>query len=285
MRIASAVVVAVMFLAAGLLTSGAAGQDASVRNGLLAFDEASTPNGFDQIWVVTPTGRGLRRLTHNEVFDSDPAWSPDGRMIAYDKGDGLHSDIYVMSAQGKQQHQLTRKRGEDAASPAWSPNGHTIAYSNGGEIYTIGIDGAHPQRLTGQPAVSPAWSPDGRKIAYAFGAPPQIFVMNADGSDQRRLTVGDVPAWSPDGKSIAFLRSRKDTSDIYVMDANGQSPHAVTKDAPVFGAKFAWAPDGRQFAFVGGDFNVHVMPASGGPIRRVDHGGHASGEVSWQPIR
>jgi TolB protein len=185
-----------------------------------------------------------------------------------------------MNARGRQQRQLTRGSNDDARCPRWSPNGRTIVYSDGGSLVTISVRGGK-KHVLGLGGDCPAWSPDGRKIAYVrYG--PQIFVVNTDCRDQRRLAVGDNPAWSPDGKSIVFTRERKgDWSDIFVMDSNGHNQHALTKNAPVAG-EVAWAPDGRWFAYAGRDFNLYVMPASGGLARRVDHGGHASGNVSWQ---
>ena len=108
---------------------------------------------------------------------SDPAWSPDGRKIAFvGMGDDGNTDVYVVGADGLGQQRLTRHPG---------------------------VDG------------NPAWSPDGRKIAFTRGArewcagKTHIYVMNADGSRQRRLARGHVHfsvAWSPDGRKMLFER-------------------------------------------------------------------------------
>ena len=103
-----------------------------------------------------------------------PAWSPDGRKIAFDgtTRDGK-SEIYVINADGSGKRRLTRTAGQE---------------------------------------FGPAWSPDGRKIAFSRGpnGHQQVYVMNADGSGQRRLThlpahnIASPLAWLPDGK-ITFV--------------------------------------------------------------------------------
>ena len=157
------------------------------------------------------------------VWDAQPAWSPDGSLIAFTRatlapGTTPRVDLYVVEPDGGGERLLF----EDASDPAWSPDGNLIAFSStrdrfgetcfhdcgtSPEIYVANADGTGLMRLTKSEAsdVSPSWSPDGTRIAFTSdrsnrnGHQNEIYVMDADGSDVQRLTANDVwdlePAW------------------------------------------------------------------------------------------
>jgi Tol biopolymer transport system component len=240
---------------------------------------------------VNADGSGQRRLARN---GSVPAWSPDGRTIAF------FSDkkLYLMNADGSEHRTLTGPRtAGHKRSLAWSPDGRKLAFLHDGDcapfcfhLYVVGSDGNGLRNLTSKlgtgggfggdsPAFDPAWSPDGQMIAFVrlnarLGEP--IYVVKADGSGLRNLTSKPVgvyaaPAWSPDGRKVAFVSDRDGNSEVYVMNADGSGQRRLTRN-PAFDADPAWSPDGRKIAFVSkrdGSYGVYVMNADGSGQRRL----------------
>lgn len=179
---------------------------ASLENGKIAF--GSTRDGTSSIYIMNADGSEETRLTNNPVFDSLPAFSPDGTKIAYSHylTGQWDVEIYVMNADGTGQTRLTNNQYWDL-DPAWSPDGTKIAFfstrDGNNEIYVMNPDGTQQTRLTNNPAVdfNPAWSPDGSKIAFASSRDGnnEVYIMNKDGTGQTRLTNNPAddrqPTW------------------------------------------------------------------------------------------
>ena len=276
----------------------------------IAIVSNGTPSGTpcvvcdSQIYLINADGSEQRRLTLTDGFEHSPAWSPDGRRIAFvGPGDNNFTELYVVNADGSEQRRLTRTAGVER-SLAWSPDGRRIAFAGSGdgnpEIYVVNADGSGQQRLTHNSGRdrNPVWSPDGRKIAFESNW--QTWVMNADGSAQRRLTRNGVhnfaPAWSPDGRRIAFERGRKQRDpcsacpgswgfDVYVMNADGSGQQRLTRG----GSQPRWSLDGRKIAFVSkrdGNADIYVMNADGSGQRNLTRGaGRRESLPVWSPAQ
>ena len=176
----------------------------------IAFTRNKDEHFNSDIYVMDADGGNQQRLTENRGDDVSPSWSPDGKRIVFSSdrdghfiGEfGITSEIFLMDADGENQHRLTENRKNDE-SPSWSPDGKRIAFSSD------------------------------RKGDFANY---DIYVMDADGRNQQRLIENrgdDVsPSWSPDGKRIAFSSDREEdgSKDIYVMDADGENPRNLTKN-------------------------------------------------------
>jgi TolB protein len=153
-------------------------------------------------------------LTQNEPIMS-PAWSPDGKQLAYVSFETRHAVVYVHSLYNKQRKAVADFRGSNSA-PAWSPDGKQLAVvltrDGGSQIYLVAAEGGDLRRLTtgGGIDTEPNFSPDGDSLLFTSdrGGTPQIYQMLVKGGVAKRLTFGEgnyySPRYSPDGKSFVF---------------------------------------------------------------------------------
>ena len=223
------------------------------------------------LYAMDPAGSNPTRLTHGD----SPAWSPDGKRIAYTK--------YLKEPNPE----------ASSSSSSATPEPFTETPS----IFVINADGSGGRQLLDKAAVQPVWSPDGKQIAFTLYSPGKfykgagynycgIYVMDADGSGTpRKLATGPgcafSPAWSPDGKQIAYTNGEgldetggSDTTDVYVVNASGEEggtdqPRALTDSAPGTAGGPSWSPDGTEIAFtyagnyVNGKGGIYKMNADG----------------------
>jgi TolB protein len=198
-----------LLLLLALAVSGSAAGAGGVQGGRIVFGDSG-----GEIFVVSPDGSNLRQLTH-EGGAASPAWSPDGKTIAYL---GAQNSLRTIPAGGGRSRVLYRADPYVAAidSLAWSPDGARVAFtvltSVNPQLWILARDG-HLARFAIAFAVHPTWSPDGKQIAYGGqtrAGHGSIFVMRANGAGRRDLSRAMVedenPSWSPDGRWIAFRR-------------------------------------------------------------------------------
>ena len=211
-----------------------------------------------QLRVTDADGEGGQiALTSPEPIIS-PAWSPDGRELAYVSFESQKAVVYVQDVLSGKRRAVANFRGSNSA-PAWSPDGQqlavTLSRDGSSQLYLMSRDGGNLRRLTDNPAIDtePAFSPDGRTIYFVSdrGGGPQIYRIPAAGGSAERVTFAGSynisPAVSPDGRTLAYISRQGAAFKLHVMDLPGGTPRALTDTAA--DEKPSFAPNGRLIMY------------------------------------
>jgi tricorn protease len=176
--------------------------------------------------VTVPAEKGdARNLTNTPgVHERSPAWSPDGKSIAYFSDEGGEYQIHVRAATGKSKAKAYKLNGAGFyEEPVWSPDSKKIAFvDNSMSLFWIDLDSGKVKKIASEPQYGPAglrtlqaaWSPDSKWIAYALGnkaAYHTIYAYDIDQDKSRAITDGLSDALDPvfdaSGKYLYFLVS------------------------------------------------------------------------------
>jgi Tol biopolymer transport system component len=303
----------VVLLALGVSVVGstmAAPSEAPSLNGRIAF--TSAPGGNREIYTVDPDGSRLRRLTRDVRDDYAPAFSPDGRSIAFVRG-AERPELFLMGADGGGVKRLVAWRAGGGYAPSWSPDGSRIVFvshARGGlALKTIRADGTGLVRLptpVGWFYDHPAWSPDGRSLVFTgglFGSVEEGNVLNVVALGGRRprplLELDEdesqYPEWSPFGDRISFVRVIPECGgicrlrDLWSVSPSGRDARQLVSDVP----DAAWSPDGTHLVVLGREaspdpererWDLRIVSSEGTTEQQlVVARGAASPGLSWQP--
>jgi TolB protein len=202
-------------------------------------------------------------LTDSKTDERDPAWSPDGKQIAFISERERGSQIFVMNADGSDVRNLTNDPKRFDSHPVWSPDGRRIAFSTAfstppkneqhREIWVMDANGKNVKSLTAGANrfdALPYWLP-GNQIG--FFSDGQLWTMSASGKGAQAVTNSEIEmkdvAWSPDGKFVAFVNAKQaGYNQLYTMRSDGTD----MKNIGTYGsadARPAWSPDSKQIAF------------------------------------
>ncbi len=206
-------------------------------------DPATTAFGApgSHIYVMNADGSDVRQLTTGDFYDSNPSFSPNGRLVVFDRRalSSRTTQIFSVNVDGSGLRQITDEAGSDS-DPVFTPNGKLVIFvsnrkSSGpkdrSNIFSMHPDGSQMRVLIGGPRneSEPDVSPDGRSIAFhsnrGHGPGPAIYIARMNGRHVRALPgtrSSDYPSWAPDGKHIAFLRFGSSSSELVVKRSDGR---------------------------------------------------------------
>lgn len=199
------------------------------------------------IYVFNADGTNLTRLTNaNNVWDSEPTYSPTGTEIAFTRlypNQNNRSELWIMNADGSNQRYIN----VEGFAAKWSPDGTKFLYnsnkSGNYELYTCDIDGANETQITYTDTLewNPIWCPDGQYILFSRSISENlngfdIYKMKLDGTELTQLTNNNsydsYPKLSPDGSMIAFHSDlpSQEHYEVYIMNADGTNIRRLTNN-------------------------------------------------------
>jgi serine/threonine protein kinase/DNA-binding winged helix-turn-helix (wHTH) protein/WD40 repeat protein len=254
----------------------------------------AAPHPPGHIYVKLIGAGAPLRLTQDSFFDQDPAWSPDGRYIAFIRNanpadPSSKSQVITIPALGGRERRLAEN--DWPLQPAgrgltWSPDGKSIVINtaSGRGLFLVYTENGEKRRLTSPPKgawdTDPAFSPDGRTMAFVRGTGiyrAEIYSQNVNSGEAKRLTFDKATiwglAWTPDGRDIVFSSKRSGFPTLWKIPASGGKSEPV---AAVGGNAYSPAVSlrGNVLAYVNQETNMNIWGV------RIDSSGRAEGAPS-----
>jgi TolB protein len=209
--------------------------------------------------IADADGEGGQVAVNSAEPIISPAWSPDGRELAYVSFENQKAVVYAQELLTGKRRVIANFRGSNSA-PAWSIDGKdlavTLSRDKGSQLYLISRTGENPRRLTTSQAIDtePVFAPDGRGIYFVSdrGGGPQIYRTTVSGGNVERITFAGAynisPAISPDGRTMAYISRIGNAFRLHTLDLAGSGqPVALTDTSDDESPSFA--PNGRLIIF------------------------------------
>ncbi len=227
-----------------------------------------------------------------------PAWSPDGRELAYVSFETQKAVVWVQNVMSGERRQLANFRGSNSA-PAWSPDGRdlvvTLSTAGIAQLFVMPREGGTPRRLTTSNAIDTeaVYSPDGRLVYFVSdrGGGPQIYRVGTAGGSPERVTFAGAhnisPSISPDGKQMAYVaRQGNGAFKVALLDFDaGGGPRLLTDTSDDESPSFA--PNGRLIVYTSRENRRDVLMTTtlDGKIKtRLVSSGADMLEPAWGPF-
>lgn len=255
---------------------------------------------LSDVFLLPSNGGWLRRITTDRPLaaywdDEIPAWSPDGKWVAF----GIRGHVHLVPCDGGLPKKIT-DFAPAASSPRFMPDSHglivTVERHDTDQLILTDITGSWPRALTTD-TTGDHWdarpSPDGKSVLYTlrrFDDLNRLDIVLLEIESGKSITLYGKPStratsakWSPDGKWIAFITQENEREEIYLVRPNGDGLHQLTNTGhDVF--QFEWSPSGSQLAIIvnrNGAFDLSLVEVESGAIVDLRSGTGLHSNPNW----
>jgi ABC-type nickel/cobalt efflux system permease component RcnA/Tol biopolymer transport system component len=264
-------------------------------------------NDQRQLFIMEMKNHSSKKITNTVKGVVDFSLSPDQKQIVYiEQTDDLEYNLWLVNADGAQNHKIVPCKDAMCSQPVWSPDGKTIVYeympinedgSGASSLwwYNVAADEAKPlfqeSRL---PGTNPRWSPNGAWLSYA--TPEGLRLVRLESGESRLIknTLGAAAQWSPDSKSLlmrdVIVKNSQYITQLFLYDIDSQTLKNIGADENMENILAAWSPDGKSIAVVRRDLSilrgdqVWIMRADGSDARSITNvSAVLHGSLNWSP--